>query len=100
MFNFFKKRDYKEELIELLKKVTCHLQHSDESVWSDLSPEEVIKKLNTKIERLSTGKSIVKNELIGLFLPTSSIQEISMENNWSNEYISLSEKFDELIIRI
>ncbi|CAL2088221.1 hypothetical protein [Tenacibaculum sp. 190524A05c] len=86
-----------ENLREIIIKTIELLNKSEESDWSPLTPEEVIKNLKTQLEKLNKNEKIDKALLELEFSPTSTIQEISMANNWSNEYLKLSSEFDKKI---
>lgn len=87
----------KTRLLELLKRVCFLLDNSKESDWSPLSPKEVKANIETEMDLIRQGLSIDKDQLIIEFLPTSTLQEIAMVNNWHEEYIRLAKKFDLLI---
>jgi len=89
-----------ENLKEILIKVIELLNQSEESDWSPLTPKEVVKNLEIEIRRLEKNEKINKHLLELEFAPTSTIQEISMANGWSAEFIKLSSKFDQEIIKI
>ncbi len=85
------------QLLNLLKRVCFLLDNSKESDWSPLSPKEVKANIESQMELISRGVSIDKEKLIIEFLPTSTLQEIAMVNNWHKEYIRLAKKFDLLM---
>tara|TARA_Y100000815_G_C13041403_1_gene386926 strand:- start:67 stop:357 length:291 start_codon:yes stop_codon:yes gene_type:complete len=89
-----------ETLKEILIKTTQLLKQSKESDWSPLTPEEVVINLETQIDKLEKNEKIDRLLLELEFAPTSTIQEISLANGWSREYLKLSSKFDEEIIKI
>lgn len=86
--------------IECLENTIKYLKQSDESFYTKKNPEDVIKLFNKTISRLKKNKSINKSKLSFEFAPTSSIQEIAIDNGWGNEYLKLSEDFDALITLI
>lgn len=88
-----------ENFKEILIKVIKLLNQSEESDWSSLTPKEVVKNLEIQIAKLERNEKIDKNLLAIEFAPTSTIQEISMANGWSDEYLKLSSKFDEEIVK-
>ena len=89
-----------ETLKEILIKTMQLLKQSKESDWSPLTPEEVVINLETQIEKLEKNEKIDRLLLELEFAPTSTIQEISLANGWSREYLKLSSKFDKEIIKI
>jgi hypothetical protein len=85
------------QLIEVLSLVKRRLESSRESDWTPFTPAEVIATLDRELRSLqSTGRLIDAGGLMFLFGPTAPIQEISMANNWSEEFLVLSERFDDL----
>ncbi|VAW77750.1 hypothetical protein MNBD_GAMMA12-3205 [hydrothermal vent metagenome] len=96
MFKYFRKKKNKQ-LTEVLNKVINHLETSEESVYSVLGPEKIIAILKSTIESLSCYEKFDKLELKVLFAVTSDIQEISLRNNWAEEFIELASEFDEYI---
>ena len=89
-----------ENIKEILNKTIELLNQSIESVWSPLSPVEVIKNLEIQIEKLERNEKIDILKLEVEFAPTSTIQEISIANGWSSKYLKLSSKFDKEIAKI
>ena len=89
-----------ESLKEIIIKTIELLNKSEESDWSPLTPKEVIKNLETQLEKLEKNEKIDRLLLEVEFAPTSTIQEISMANGWSSEYLKLSSKFDKEITKI
>ena len=90
----------REELKELLNEILTFIEDSEDTLWSPLTVNEVSEIIQKEIKNLETGKKVNRNQLIIEFLPTSTFQEISMDNGWSNDYISLSANFDKLINEI
>ena len=86
-----------KNLKEILIKVIDDLNNSVESDWSSLTPKEVVKNLEIQIGKLERNEKIDRHLLEVEFAPTSTIQEISMANGWSDEYLKLSSKFDKEI---
>ena len=76
------------------------LEESEESDWSPLTPQEVAKNLKDQIERLERNEKIDTHLLEVEFAVTSTLQEISMTNGWSKEYLKLAAEFDEEIEKI
>ncbi len=86
-----------KDLVKLLKKILTFLKESDDSDWTSESVKEVFSIIKNEIKKLEIGKSINKQKLIREFAPTSSLQEISIENDWADEYLKFSGEFDGLI---
>ncbi|MFX3633579.1 MAG: hypothetical protein ACE3L7_24825 [Candidatus Pristimantibacillus sp.] len=90
---------YNNLLVDLLWEVRKLIDSPDTDVtWSNYrSVEEALSALNTYINRLNKGDKSVFSEIQLLFAPTGSLQEISISNGWSNEYIELSSRFDHIV---
>lgn len=86
-----------KELRSLLERTLDLLEESEESVWSPLTPKEVADNLKKEIEKLALKNEVDKDALILEFAPTSTIQEIAMSYGWSEEYLKLAERFDQLM---
>jgi hypothetical protein len=87
----------KNEFVALLREIKGHLEKSHDSVWSSESVEAMMKLVSESIETLEAGRIPDNDELVLAFLPTSYLQEISMENGWSGEYLRLSSRIDKYI---
>lgn len=87
-------------LKKILIEVIDYLNQSQNSDWSPLTPKELVKNLEVQIGKLERNEKVDKNLLRIEFAPTSTIQEISMANGWSDEYLNLSLQFDKEIIKL
>lgn len=66
-------------------------------LWTSYeSTKEVRDKLDGFVEQLSKGDISCLKDLNLYFLPTSTFQEHSLQNNWTKEYMKLSDQFDRL----
>ncbi|OPH47269.1 hypothetical protein BC351_12275 [Paenibacillus ferrarius] len=86
-------------LVDLLWEVRKLIDSPNTDItWSNYrSVEEVLSACDTYIERLNENDKSVVTELELLFAPTGSLQEISISSGWSNEYIGLSSRFDDIV---
>ena len=64
-------------------------------MWSSDTPGEVVESLEREIDSLIARGKCDRLELSVLFAPTGAIQEISMANGWSDEYLALAAGFDD-----
>ena len=87
----------KRELGKILNLIHEYLENSEDTPWAGQDVDEVIKIVNGELRKLDTGAEINKEALVNIFLPTSSLQEISIANGWSEEYLKLSSLFDKAI---
>jgi len=86
------------KLLDVLSLVKRRLESSQQSDWTPFTPTEIVVTIDRELESLrSTGHLANPSELVFLFSPTAPIQEISMANNWSEEFLELSEQFDGLV---
>ncbi|MFI4862331.1 MAG: hypothetical protein ACIAXF_16825 [Phycisphaerales bacterium JB063] len=87
--------DYEGPLNALIR---CRelLQASKESFWAGLPLAQIIDEIDRTIAQLKDGESIDKKRLEQLFAPTGSIQDISVDNGWGDEFLDLAAKVDRL----
>jgi len=60
------------------------------------SANKLRNELDTYVQELQTGDTICIEKLQMLFLPTATLQEHSISNGWSDDYMLLSESFNRL----
>lgn len=91
--------DKYDELIKIIKEVKEIVDSPNTDVaWSGYNDvEEVIKDLDFYIKQLKQKDKSVIEELKILFAPTGAFQEISIDNGWSDKYLELANRFDELL---
>jgi hypothetical protein len=88
-----------EKLLSALQETISYLRKSEPSGWSHMPIEEIIRKLEAQVTRLSSAKPLDIILLERLFAPTGVIQEISIENGWGTKFLRISEVVDEFIGR-
>lgn len=85
-----------EGIIEIIKTVRDRITDDSDTGWS--SKYDNIKAFQDDLDRdlneLLNGNVGILSTFNTHFAPTSSFQEHSMANGWSEEYIQLSDKFD------
>jgi hypothetical protein len=84
-------------LIDVLSRCRELAQASRDATWSSSGVSVVVAILDRGIKSLALGTELNRDELKLLFAPTGALQETSMENGWSHEYLLLSAEFDRLI---
>lgn len=84
-------------LIDVLKRCRELSQASQDAIWSSTGVSEIVAILDRGIESLERGCELNRDELKLLFAPTGALQETSLDNGWSEDYLSLSGTFDGLI---
>ena len=88
-----------ESLLQVLEKTLTYLKGSkNDSNWSVMSVTEIITVIEKEIDNIKNSKPVDTNELKLQFLPTSYLQETAMANDWSDEYLQISDEFDEAIM--
>ena len=66
--------------------------------WSRYrSVEEAVQDINDHIGRLRRGDLAKLDDLMLLFAPTGSVQEISISSGWPDEFLALAARFDRAI---
>lgn len=88
-----------EKIIGILNEIIQILRaRRTDVVWSYYDTvDEAVADLNSHIERLRSGDLSGMFDLKMLFAPTGSLQEISINSGWGNEFLVISEKFDKAI---
>jgi hypothetical protein len=90
----------KDALIHLISAVINEINvKSTDVTWSKYdSVEELLNELRTYIDKILTNDNSVLQELKLCFAPTSSLQEISINNGWENEFLEFSKVFGTIIL--
>jgi len=65
------------------------------SHWNN--QEDALREIDSFARQFEVGDLSRRQELELLFAPTGSLQEVSMNSGWGEEYHMLAEKFDSLI---
>ncbi len=88
-------------LIEMLKQIKSRTGKDADTSWSSYDdPQELRDELDEYISQLTDGNEEVVDTLNLLFAPTSTFQELSIANNWSDEYLTMAEEFDKIYEKI
>ncbi|MDQ0885923.1 hypothetical protein QFZ81_001011 [Paenibacillus sp. V4I9] len=84
-------------LIELLLEVRSLIDTPNTDVtWSRFKDvNEALKFLDSCIESLRLGNESALDDIMLLFAPTGSLQEIFIASGWGNEFIEISSRFDD-----
>ena len=84
-------------LIEMLKLIKSRTGKDADTSWSSYDdPQELRDELDEYISKLTDGNEEVLDTLNLLFAPTSTFQELSIANDWSDEYLAMAEEFDKI----
>jgi hypothetical protein len=90
-----------QEVIDILTKVKDKISNDSDMVWTHYdSAKELRDELELCTKELRNGDMSSLKKIKALFLPTATLQEHSISNGWSNEYLQLAEKFDNLYSKI
>ncbi|CAD5292438.1 conserved hypothetical protein [Alteromonas sp. 38] len=84
------------KLVSILEDIEAFLNDSEDSIWSDMENVKVLSIIRNSITSLKASSKAKVARLDYLFLPTGPLQEISMANGWSDEYLVLAERFDDV----
>ena len=86
-------------VINVLRKTKVIIKNTaTDVVWSRFeNEEEVIAALDDHLEKLLSHDFDEIMDLIMLFAPTGSLQEISISSGWGTEYLALASEFDTAI---
>ncbi|WP_343636128.1 hypothetical protein [Fluviicola sp.] len=102
-FKFLKKQpkeltsDDQEILLQILEIIKSTINPETELIFSYFeSVEKLIRELDELSEAVKNGNLESLEELSMHFAPTSSFQELSIQNGWSDEYLKLAESFDRI----
>lgn len=88
-------------LIEMLKQIKSRTGKDADTSWSSYDdPQELRDELDDYISQLTDGNEEVLDTLNLLFAPTSTFQELSIANDWSDEYLTMAEEFDKIYEKI
>ncbi|GAA5496769.1 hypothetical protein Rhal01_02954 [Rubritalea halochordaticola] len=72
------------------------IEASNDSAFAGMECDEVARGLKMATESIKSGEHYDQSYLNMLFGPTGSIQEISIDNGWGDEFLRLAEEFDGL----
>ena len=85
------------EIIKLVDIIKLKIKANTDLMWTHYnSVDELIAEidLNSKLLEKNNRKGLEFFQL--LFSPTATLQEISIQNGWSQEYLKLAAEFDNI----
>ena len=86
-----------QDLIDIVKRIKEKFTDDSDLLWTSYSSaKELRDELDIYIDQLSKGDKSCLESLNMHFLPTSTFQEHSLQNDWTKEYMKLSTKFDSI----
>lgn len=88
-----------KRVIEIIKIIDSKITNETDVIWAGYdSPDELKNEIRSDLEALIGGDLSRLEKFRIHFAPTSTFQELSMSNGWSNEYLQLAKEFDKNII--
>jgi hypothetical protein len=81
-------------LIDVLRRCRELASTSEDAASSATTVAQIIATLDRSIEALERGLEPDRDALCLLFAPTGALQETSIQNGWSVEYLLFSAEFD------
>lgn len=89
-----------KEVIKALQRVKEIVENyqMDLSYSTYKSKEELVNNLELYISKLKVNDFSLNIEISLLFAPTGDLQEIAIDNGWSEEYMELAEIIDLMIM--
>jgi hypothetical protein len=89
------------ETVDVLNRIKARINSETDIVWTRFnSVEELMNTLNDYIVRINSSDKSVYGDLKNEFLPTSSLQELSISNGWGKDFLDIAELFDEIHFNI
>jgi hypothetical protein len=85
-----------ERLLELLNRVIVLLKNSEDTAYAFETVDAGLRICGNELDKLAENGEIALDEISFLFIPTGDFQEISLANNWADEYLALASSFDRL----
>ena len=86
------------ELLDVMYRIGLKIERNSNFSNSGYESYEIAdKEIENFIIRIRKGDLLVYDELKLCFAPTGKFQELSIDNDWGNEYIEMSKIFDNFI---
>lgn len=82
-----------EDVISALEKTLDFLKKSEDSLYGSLSVDELIRQIESEIEKTRNSQSIDYMNLRCIFAPTGSLQDTSIDNGWGEEFLEIAKIF-------
>lgn len=91
---------FMQELISAFEKTIRLLEDSEDSVWANYSVKEAREILQSALENYRQTQKIsspLRSQINFLFLPTSALQDIAIDNGWGDEYLKIAHVIDKYL---
>ena len=90
-----------QKIGQLLRKIKAKIQDDTDVLWTHYNDTKTfIEDLESDIKAIENCDRKTLEKIKINFLQTSTYQEISLSNNWSNEFLRIASEFDNLYNRI
>lgn len=90
-----------QKIGQLLRKIKAKIQDDTDVLWTHYNDTKTfIEDLESDIKSIENCDRKTLEKIKINFLPTSTYQEISLSNNWSEEFLRIASEFDNLYNRI
>ena len=80
-----------------LEKLLIYLNQSTDSVYAHDSIFKMKVFINETIKKIDNHNKIEINKIKILIVPTGSLQEISIDNNWGQEFVIIANEMEKII---
>jgi hypothetical protein len=82
------------KIVSALTRTLELVESSRPSAWAGGRLEQLAGELRAIIAALESGTFVERDGLRVLFAPTGPLQETSIDNGWSDEFLSLAQRVD------
>lgn len=82
------------KILATLKRALELVNASRNSAWAGGRVQQFAAELEAVIAALESQRAFDRDELRVLFAPTGPLQELSLDNGWGDEFLSLAERVD------
>ncbi|MFZ5911493.1 MAG: hypothetical protein ACOYYU_15885 [Chloroflexota bacterium] len=79
-----------DELSQSLEKLLFFLKQSQSPIWSNADILEITRAIEAELKRAKLGENVDAQLLKTLLAPTGSIQEISIDNGWGDDFLGIA----------
>jgi hypothetical protein len=84
-----------QKIIEILTTILNKVNAETDVAWTQFNtPQELVDELTNDIRKLRACDYETLENVYLMFLPTGSLQELSISNGWEDEYLKLADQFD------
>jgi hypothetical protein len=86
------------ELKNELEKIIKYLSQSKDSIYANKSVFEINESIKAIINKINNENKIEINIIKMLIAPTGSLQEISIDNGWGEEFIKITNEIEKIML--